>query len=570
MRYKLKAKHFLFTFLILFISSFHVLGNQIETIDSLKNLIKSENNQLIKGKIFTNLCKLYNGLNQDSAIFYGNKSIELLNNNKASKNLLYQANYNLGVVYLEADLDQSRNHLKKSLNYALQQGSDSILAANYLVFSTYYSRIPKLDSSIFYNVLASEIFQKRHDSLALAYCYYTSMSNYNDLKNTEKTLEYGLLCYEIAKIKKIDGVLSHISIALGFTYTRIEGKEEQANKFINEAIQLAEAKNDYLLLSHIYLTLGAQNFKNKKYNDAILDYKKAYSLSINNNDELNASRSYSRLAMAYYELNYYDKAALFFKKDLEFNRNTVIANKRNYLHLAFIYANNDKNQHALYVAKYDSISKMIISKNSEELLVKYETSEKERQIELLKLKELENELIIQKNNFRNIVIISTFTISVLLLLMLLFRNNIKRKLLNKNLEIEKQKARQSEFELHQKENELSIKINSLKDNNKVITDLKNKLENVTIDDKNFQSIITTFDQSYVSDKQWDNIINQYQTIDKDFIQDLETRYSNISKNDVKLSILMKLNYSNSGMAEILNITIEGVKKAKQRLKKKIS
>lgn len=68
-------------------------------------------------------------------------------------------------------------------------------------------------------------------------------------------------------------------------------------------------------------------------------------------------------------------------------------------------------------------------------------------------------------------------------------------MLNKNLEIEKQKARQYKFELHQKENELSIKINSLKDNNKVITDLKNKLENVTIDDKNFQPIITTFDQS---------------------------------------------------------------------------
>tara|TARA_B110000914_G_C15332496_1_gene385384 strand:+ start:512 stop:745 length:234 start_codon:yes stop_codon:yes gene_type:complete len=77
--------------------------------------------------------------------------------------------------------------------------------------------------------------------------------------------------------------------------------------------------------------------------------------------------------------------------------------------------------------------------------------------------------------------------------MLLFRNNIKRKLLNKNLEMEKQIALQSKFELHQKENELSIKINSLKDNNEVITDLKNKLENVTIDDKNFQPIITTFD-----------------------------------------------------------------------------
>ena len=136
--------------------------------------------------------------------------------------------------------------------------------------------------------------------------------------------------------------------------------------------------------------------------------------------------------------------------------------------------------------------------------------------------------------------------------------------------MEKQIALQSKFELHQKENELSIKINSLKDNNEVITDLKNKLENVTIDDKNFQPIITTFDQSYISDKQWDNIIYQYQRIDKDFIQNLETRYSNISINDIKLSILMKLNYSNSGMAEILNITIQGVKKAKQRLKKKIS
>lgn len=47
-------------------------------------------------------------------------------------------------------------------------------------------------------------------------------------------------------------------------------------------------------------------------------------------------------------------------------------------------------------------------------------------------------------------------------------------------------------------------------------------------------------------------------------------YPEVSNNDLRLMSLLKLNLSSKEIANILNISVEGVKKARYRLRKKLN
>ena len=88
-------------------------------------------------------------------------------------------------------------------------------------------------------------------------------------------------------------------------------------------------------------------------------------------------------------------------------------------------------------------------------------------------------------------------------------------------------------------------------------------------DDNLSDITSVFEQNYISDTQWQNIIIQFETIQPNYLSDIKQEGIKFTINDTKILVLLKLGYSNQGISEILNISIDGVKKAKYRLKKKV-
>lgn len=82
-------------------------------------------------------------------------------------------------------------------------------------------------------------------------------------------------------------------------------------------------------------------------------------------------------------------------------------------------------------------------------------------------------------------------------------------------------------------------------------------------------ITSMFEQNYISDVQWQNITLQFNDIHPNYIDSFKKDDVSLTQNDTRLLILLKLEYSNQAIAEILNISVDGVKKAKYRLKKKV-
>ena len=73
----------------------------------------------------------------------------------------------------------------------------------------------------------------------------------------------------------------------------------------------------------------------------------------------------------------------------------------------------------------------------------------------------------------------------------------------------------------------------------------------------------------MTDENWNDFKKLFSKVHPGFFVNLSKSYPQLSAADTRLLALVKLGLNNAEMANMLGITIEGIKKAKQRLRKKI-
>ena len=69
---------------------------------------------------------------------------------------------------------------------------------------------------------------------------------------------------------------------------------------------------------------------------------------------------------------------------------------------------------------------------------------------------------------------------------------------------------------------------------------------------------------------WNSFKKLFLKVHPGFFINLSKKHPQLSSTDTRMLALIKLGLNNSEMANMLGITVEGVKKAKQRLRKKIN
>jgi hypothetical protein len=84
---------------------------------------------------------------------------------------------------------------------------------------------------------------------------------------------------------------------------------------------------------------------------------------------------------------------------------------------------------------------------------------------------------------------------------------------------------------------------------------------------NFEKLVQS---TILTDADWEAFRNLFEKVYKGFFFNLKNTFPNLSITDTRLLCLIKLQLSNREMANMLGISIDAIKKAKQRLKKKIN
>ena len=62
----------------------------------------------------------------------------------------------------------------------------------------------------------------------------------------------------------------------------------------------------------------------------------------------------------------------------------------------------------------------------------------------------------------------------------------------------------------------------------------------------------------------------FEEVHKDFNSNVKIKYPQVTSNELRLLALLKMNLSSKEIANILNISAEGIKKARYRLRKKLN
>ncbi|MFT0714536.1 tetratricopeptide repeat protein [Flagellimonas lutimaris] len=216
----------------------------------------------------------------------------------------------------------------------------------------------------------------------------------------------------------------------------------------------------------------------------------------------------------------------------------------------------DKKQ---FIILNDSIFNSTKSQQIEELRTIYETEKKEQQIALL-----EQEAKVSK--LQKYLLGGGLGLSILVFGFGFY--GIRQKL--KRNKAEKAKV---DAELAFKKKELTTHALHLAKKNEVLESLKQKAETLKKEESSkngYQQLISTINFDLQDDNNWENFSRYFEEVHKDFNSNVKTKYPQVTPNELRLLALLKMNLSSKEIANILNISQEGIKKARYRLRKKLN
>ncbi len=391
-------------------------------------------------------------------------------------------------------------------------------------------------------------------------------------KNYSVPLKYYLPALAIYTEQKDNVYQANISNDIGNTFFYLK-RYDSAKHYLQSSLTLARQYKISDTEGNALLNLGKVYAQQNNYKKAIENLESALSIHQKNRFKANIMSSQNEIANTYLKKGEPKKALSYLSRTIasanveaplkelkDAYQMRAIANQQM---RQFENAFNDQLEFQIL---NDSIFNVTKSKQIDELRTIYETEKKEQQITL---QGNEIDLLEQKakvNSLQRILL----GVGLLLSLGIVgfgfygFRQKIKR---NK---LEKEKL---DTELAFKKKELTTHALHLAKKNEVLEGLKQKAEELKSSETSqngYQQIIRTINFDLQDDNNWENFSKYFQQVHKGFNSNVKQKFPEVTSNELRLMSLLKMNLSSKEIANILNISQEGIKKARYRLRKKLN
>ena len=132
-----------------------------------------------------------------------------------------------------------------------------------------------------------------------------------------------------------------------------------------------------------------------------------------------------------------------------------------------------------------------------------------------------------------------------------------------------------EAEINFKNSELASSTMHLVKKGELLTKIKEELSHSlkNIDNKiaaqEIKKVIKSVSDDDKIDQEWDAFAKHFDKVHSDFVVTLKKKYANLTANEVKLCIYLRMNLSSKEIAQLMNISVRGVEISRYRLRKKI-
>ncbi len=525
------------------IDSLFEIANQdlIGNGDVLKNLIKrSKHVNYTKGEVrgLVNLGVYYmNNSMNDSANVVFEKGEKLIQKHPELEFVLSYIYNNKATILTNQDLHyQALKYFHKSHKINLKRGDKKMALIIKMNILGCHLSLGEPDKVLAYSkeLLQDSIVNTQED---LKYKLYSNLAMAHfDKKEYGKAINWWSANLEKIKDSEQTGEISYILTSMADAHRSL-GNYDVALENAFEAKGLLESKPELssyaavnaLVLGKIYNSLENPNEAVVHFEDAILK---------NPDDPMDIAFAYKNLGAIFKRMESWEKSSLYYQK-----------------HGALV--------DSLYEYRNEDISK--ISEGKIQLL------EQEYENDLLTK---DNEILSYKNEKQELYIISLtiglFSMLVVFLSVFLYKKYHKSEQQVEQLKENEKKILEHHLQSREEEflatmisvNERLNKLSYIKKNLSSAIKYNNREELVEAEKRLERFISSTSDLTVLKDR----IESQYPGI----TAQINTRYPELSSNDIRHCLLMKLNLSIKESAQLLSVSTHAVKMARKRLKKKMN
>lgn len=405
------------------------------------------------------------------------------------------------------------------------------LATNLTNIAALHTDLKEPTQALIWGRRARKIFEAMEDTLALAEVDFNIAINLYDVDSVDASQEILNRLETYHRAKNHPYMLTDVLFESGKNQYR-KGKYELSERYLLEGLQIAQTHEDRSVYGIAYNKLFELYMAMEKYQVAekyaLLSYK--YTQEQGKNVELLVD--IDNLAKFYEEFGAFEKSVRYHKEYRVLNDSIFGIEKLNAIN---------------------------------ELKTKYETEKKQQEILLLKEKNKRTQL---EKTALSIGIVGLL-VFFLGLVYLLRQRNLRTRL-------EKEKAQQeltfNQKELELKKKELVAYTLQLAHKNEFLENIKADvvdLERIKDDRKSRQRIVNAININQNDNQNWEGFRERFMAVHIDFESNIKAKYPSVTANDLRLMALLKMNLSSKEIANMLNVSSEGIKKARYRLRKKL-
>ena len=509
---------------------------------------------------------------KDSATYYLQKA-KLLYEKEDYLQGIVEANRIIAIIELaKGNSEISLDIIDNNLIHRMTLNDSSGLASDYNLKGGIYEHQGNIELALVNVMKALKLYEQIGNRVGKADALLVLSALENAQDNFEKMLEYEL---EALNIYQEENDLLYSALtksSIGGTYNNMK-QFEKSQPYLLSAIQMAEKLQSVDILGDAKTKLGKSYIKTHKFKEAIKILKEALVHNQENDRPLNQIRNLNGLGLAYQSQNKHREAIEYLNQSIELGE---IKNAVEPLYQAYaLRAASNKQLENFKSAyedqiRYKKLQDSIYNANKiaeiERMRTAFDTKRKEQALELEKSKVilLENEA---KVNFLQKSLLGVGLGLSLLLAFLIFYIS-KQKIKHSQLKNEKLDA-----ELNFKKKELTTHALHLAKKNEFLEGLKGKAEALKSSNdvgRGYQQLIRSINFDLQDDNNWKNFSHYFEEVHPGFNKAAVVKFPSLTPNDLRLMALLKMNLSSKEMANILNISIPGIKKARQRLRKKMS
>lgn len=363
------------------------------------------------------------------------------------------------------------------------------------------------------------------DSVQVSVCY-TNLGNIYRNKDDTKALSY----FQKARmlVKNSEQQVNNLT-NIGAIYTGL-GDFKNAVGTFDEALAVAQKAESKRFLSEVYIGMGSLYFKQKKYAQAIDYTRKALELADKMVYAEVQKDANKQLADIYSSIGNYKEAYL------------------NYVHYHMLVD-------SLFSGK--TIRKIALLESSYKFNQEKDAYEFEKVSHLVKI----------KNQRLMIFLLVVISLLVLLLAVAIYWwSRLKKKVLQ--LEIGRMGQELEDSKKSMTVDKLKLIQNSERDANNIKKLVSIEKTTTGEERKNIRSLINEYklQDGYFN---WEEFETLFTKINTSFIDRLNEHFPNLTLNERKLCMFLKLNMNNKAIAQITLQSDEALKKSRQRLRKKL-